>query len=144
MESRNYLRIIVLVIITAAFLLSTAAVAADGPSWIGAFFVKGKVGLKWKPVEGAESYNVYRKVNDGEFVVINALDKTHCFDVNIVPGTVQTYKIAAVGADGNETFSIEKTVTIPGGQVGEFKPFVLISHFDLAARLKSSCWSDKW
>ena len=122
MESRNYLRIIVLVIITAAFLLSTAAVAADGPSWIGAFFVKGKVGLKWKPVEGAESYNVYRKVNDGEFVVINALDKTHCFDVNIVPGTVQTYKIAAVGADGNETFSIEKTVTIPGGQVGEFKP----------------------
>lgn len=105
-----------------AVLLMASSIYAAGPKWIGAFFVKGKVGLKWQTAEGAEQYAVYRKIVGGEFEVIATTDKTQHFDTQLAAGATYVYKIAGVDASGAETFSLEKSVTIPGGQVGEFKP----------------------
>ncbi|HWR81981.1 MAG TPA: hypothetical protein VN285_01615, partial [Candidatus Deferrimicrobium sp.] len=103
-------------------LVASSLHSQAGPEWIGAFFVKGKVGLKWQPVEGASKYNVYRSEVGGEFQLIVAEDKTHYFDEALTPGTVYNYKIAAVMADGSERMSTEKSVTIPGQAVGAFTP----------------------
>ena len=103
--------------------LVAIAMAQDAPKWVGAFYVKGKVGLKWQPVEGASSYNVYRKAADEEYTKIASEEKTHLFDTNVKPGVVYTYKIAAVMPDGSERFSSEKSVTIPGSAAtGAFAP----------------------
>lgn len=101
-------------------IMCTVLVAADGPSWIGAFFVKGKVGLKWNQVDGASEYRVYRMASGKDYQVLLSLAKTHHFDTDILPGTTYKYKIAAVMGDGSELFSTEKTVSIPGSSVGEF------------------------
>ncbi len=95
------------------------ATAANGPSWIGAFFVKGKVGLKWKTLEGSTAYKIYRSTDGGEFTVLKSTDKTQYFDADISSGTVYRYKIAAVTASG-ELESSEKTVSIPGVKAGDF------------------------
>ena len=98
-----------------------SAVAED-PQLIAAFFVKGKVGLKWRPIDGITEYNIYRKSADGEYAKISATDKDHFFDTDLVPGATYTYKISIVGGDGTEKFSAEKNVTIPGMAEGEFAP----------------------
>lgn len=115
---KSLLGYLLLMIVLGCFV---TAAAESGPKWIGAFFVKGKVGLKWQPVEGAGSYIVYRQAGAGEFVKIATAEKTHYFDTDLVPGSVYRYKVAAVTTDGAEVLSTEKTVTIPGGQIGEFK-----------------------
>jgi hypothetical protein len=93
----------------------------DGPKWVGAFFVQGKVGLKWQKAEGAAEYKIYRK-GEGDFQVLTTTGKTQHFDTDVSPGKIYTYKIAYSGPDGTELFSKEKTVAIPGGRVGEFVP----------------------
>lgn len=103
-----------------------SADAQQGPSWIGAFFVKGKVGLKWQDMDGITSFSVYRKASGEEYVKLIGVDKTHYFDTDLVPGTVYYYKIAVVGADGSEFFSSEKSVAIPGGDKGSFEPPVWV------------------
>jgi sugar lactone lactonase YvrE len=92
---------------------------------MAAFFVKGKVGLKWQKIDGIEEYRIYRKPSSGEFELIGTSDEDHYFDFEIVPGTTYNYKIAIVDESGKELFSAEKTVTIPG-QVGEFLPPVWV------------------
>lgn len=94
--------------------------AADGPTWIGALYIKGKVGLKWQDFEGASQYAVYRKAATGEWEKIATVDEARYFDTEISPGTVYSYKIAALATSG-EVFSEEKKVTIPGAVGGEFK-----------------------
>lgn len=103
-------------------LLLAMTVSAAGPKWTGAFFLKGKVGLKWQATEGAQQYAVYRKSSDSEFEQITVTEKTQYFDTEVSSGSVYTYKVAAVGADGSEDFSSEKNVTIPGGSSGPFEP----------------------
>jgi sugar lactone lactonase YvrE len=105
-----------------AILLMASSIFAEEPSWIGAFFVKGKVGLKWQTAAGAVNYSVYRKTVGGEFQAITTTDKTQYFDNDVAPGATYVYKIAGVDAGGAETFSGEKSVSIPAGQAGEFKP----------------------
>lgn len=105
-----------------AVLLMASSIFAAGPKWIGAFFVKGKVGLKWQKAEGAEQYGVYRKTVGGEFEAITTTEKTQYFDTELKAGATYVYKIAAIDAAGAETFSLEKSVTVPGGQAGDFKP----------------------
>lgn len=103
------------------FLLVTLSVslhAQAGPEWVGAFFVKGKVGLKWQEFAGATKYNILRAEAGRDFAVIATEDKTHFFDEAIVPGTTYSYKIAAVLADGSERVSTEKSVSVPGQAVG--------------------------
>ncbi len=104
--------------------IATATIAAaDGPKLIAAFFVKGKVGLKWQMIDGVAEYQVYRKAQDGEFAVVSTTDEDHYFDTDIVPGNSYRYKIGIVGTDGKEAFSSEKLVAIPGGRdTGEFTP----------------------
>lgn len=96
--------------------------AADGPKWVGAFYVKGRVGLKWQAMEGVSEYVIYRKAGGGEFEKFASTDKTQHFDTELKPGETYAYKISVVGAGGSELISSEKKVTIPGSQAGEFNP----------------------
>lgn len=96
--------------------------AQAGPEWIGAFFVKDKVGLKWQAIEGASKYNILRSEAGEAFKMVASEDKTHYFDVAITPGIVYRYKIVAVMSDGSERTSSEKSVTIPGQVAGAFTP----------------------
>ncbi|UCC78651.1 MAG: hypothetical protein JSW64_10245 [Candidatus Zixiibacteriota bacterium] len=94
--------------------------AADTPKLIGAFFVKGKVGLNWQPADGASEYSIHRKSIDEDYRVIGMTDKTHYFDLEITPGASYTYKVSAK-ISGSAKFSDEKTVNIPGGTSEDFK-----------------------
>lgn len=94
---------------------------AAGPKWIGVFFVKGKIGLKWQSSEGATEYRVYRKIGGGDFESIHTTDKTQYFDTQLTPGEVHVYKIAGVDASGQEALGLEKAVTVAGGTVAAFK-----------------------
>jgi len=96
----------------AIVLLATVAMA-DAPRLMAAFFVKGKVGLKWAPVSGASEYLVYRAGPDGEFNRIASLNEDKYFDETIVGGTTYIYKIAVDMGAGLE-YSGTKSVTIPG------------------------------
>ena len=110
-------------LLVAILTLTLAGVAmAEGPKWIGAFFVKGKIGLKWQAFDGAAEYRVYRKVGSGDFENILTTDKTQYFDTGLTPGENHVYKIAAVDASGTENMSSEKAVMVAGGSVASFKP----------------------
>lgn len=93
---------------------------ADPPNLIAAFFVKGKVGLKWVKAEGVKEYVIYRKPSSGEFEEIARVDADHYFDTTAAPGTTYQYRIGIAGPNGEE-FSQPKTVTIPGA-TGDFVP----------------------
>lgn len=100
-------------------LTAISSVAAP-PNLVAAFFVKGKVGLKWIKVEGVEEYVVYRKPSSGDYEEIARVNDDHYFDTTAAPGTTYEYKIGIAGPGGEE-FSQPKTVTIPG-QTGDFVP----------------------
>lgn len=119
MQNRSIFKAVLTILLLIVCFISFA-LAADGPGWIGAFFVKGKVGLKWKTVEGSSEYKVYRAADGGEFTVLTTTEKTQYFDTGVSGGTVYQYKIAAVTSSG-ELMSTEKSVTIPGVKAGEFK-----------------------
>ncbi len=105
-----------------AGVLSTAMVLAGGaPKLVGAFFVKGKVGLKWQKAAGASEYNVYRKGSTGDWEKITTTSKTGFFDTSFSDGETYSYRIGIAGDDG-ELFSNEKTVTIPASEKGDFLP----------------------
>jgi fibronectin type 3 domain-containing protein len=108
--------------IAVTMVLSTVAASAAAPKLIAAFFVKGKVGLKWQKAEGVEEYGVYRKSSDGEYAKITTVDDDHYFDTDVSPGTAYVYKIGITDAGGAELFSAEKSVTIPGASAGDFTP----------------------
>jgi sugar lactone lactonase YvrE len=100
----------------------TIVAASEGPKWIGAFFVKGRVGLKWQAMEGVAEYTIYRKTGSGEFEKFATTEKTQHFDTDLIPGKIYTYKIIVQSADGSELVSGEKKVTIPGAKADEFAP----------------------
>lgn len=100
--------------------MATVALAAQ-PNLIAAFFVKGKVGLKWQTIPGVTEYNILRKDAGGDFASIGTTDEDHYFDVNVVGGSTYQYKIGIIDETGAEVFSAPKTVVIPGA-AGEFKP----------------------
>lgn len=64
------------------------------------------VTVTWNPVEGAESYRVYRQTDSGEYVHV-AVDVTggsykDLTAVQLTGGETYTYKVAAVDANGKE------------------------------------------
>lgn len=115
-------RILTFTILLALSLWLAAGIiqAAEGPTWIGAFYVKGKVGLKWQVMEGVSEYSIFRKIGGGDFQKLTTTGKTQHFDEDLSPGETYTYKIVVTGADGSELASVEKKVTIPGS-AGDFK-----------------------
>jgi len=120
MKKSVKLRNLILLALAAVVMVFVLASAADAPKLVGAFFVKGKVGLNWQPADGAPEYSIYRKTGEGEYSVIGTSDKTHFFDTDIKPGETYTYKISA-NIGGEDKFSDEKSVVIPGGASGDFK-----------------------
>ncbi len=119
MHNRSIFKVVLTSLLLIVCFISFA-LAADGPGWIGAFFVKGKVGLKWKAMEGTTEYKIYRSTEGGEFTVLTTASKTQYFDTDVSSGTVYKYKIAAVTGSG-ELMSTEKSITIPGAKAGAFK-----------------------
>lgn len=118
------------ILVLALLIAGSTVTAQDSPNLIGAFFVKGKVGLKWSATSGATEYNIYRQEGAGEFQKIGSTAKTNHFDTEISSGVSYTYKIAAV-VGGNEVFGDTKTVNIPAGAGGGFKaPTGLTGRFD--------------
>jgi sugar lactone lactonase YvrE len=109
--------ILTLTILAVALFTALAAQAA-APNLMAAFFVKGKVGLKWAKVEGVEEYQIFRKDQGGEFSQIGTTDDDHFFDTKTESGMTYVYKIA-IKDGGSQVFSGEKTVTIPKSE-GEF------------------------
>jgi sugar lactone lactonase YvrE len=107
-----------------AIVFGATAALAQGPNLVAAFFVKGKVGLKWHKVEGVEEYSVYRKASSGDFELIVKTGEDHYFDTEVSPGETYHYKVGIMSG-GEEVFSSEKAVTIPG-QSGEFLPPVWV------------------
>ncbi len=103
-----------LTIMAIVLIAALTAAAANTPKIIGAFFIKGKVGLNWQKADGATQYSVYRKSADSDYEKIGTSEKNHYFDTDLAPGAVYTYKVSANVA-GEEKFSNEKSVTIPGG-----------------------------
>ncbi|MEE9553583.1 MAG: 6-bladed beta-propeller [candidate division Zixibacteria bacterium] len=103
-------------------LLSFSAAFAQSPKLVGAFFVNGRVGLKWQDIEGTSEYFVYRQEGAGDFEKIDSSEKARYFDIDIEPGVTYKYKISIIGPDGKEVFSGVKSVSIPAAQEGEFDP----------------------
>ncbi len=115
---KNQIRLICC-IVGLAVVMAGAAVAAK-PNLMAAFFVKGKVGLKWGKVAGASEYLVFRKGPGGDFVQIASTDKDKYFDEAVEGGKTYAYKIAVVEG-GEQIFSGTKSVSIPGTS-GDFAP----------------------
>ncbi|HUU46162.1 MAG TPA: 6-bladed beta-propeller [Acidobacteriota bacterium] len=109
------------VVAVTVLVAATISIAAE-PKLVAAFFLKGKVGLKWQKVADVTEYIVYRKETGAEFRKIATLDDDRYFDTELTPGTVYVYRIAGVGPDGGEVYSNEKTVTIPEAAAGSFFP----------------------
>lgn len=118
---KNTMQTLLLVAMTLAVLGTFSEALATEPNLIAAFFVKGKVGLKWQKMEGVDEYRIYRKHSSGEFELLTTTAEDHYFDTELTSGITYNYKISIVGPDGKELFSGIKTVTIPG-QTGEFVP----------------------
>lgn len=102
-------------------LLSATVAMAAAPRMIAAIYVQGKVGLKWQEVPGVEEYTVYRKATGAEFEAIMTVTGGQWFDETVAPGTSYAYRIGAV-VEGEEVFSGEKSVTIPGAVSGFDSP----------------------
>lgn len=100
-------------LILALVLLTALAAQAAAPNLMAAFFVKGKVGLKWSAVEGASEYLIYRQEAGGEFQKIGSTTEDKYFDTEVAAGATYIYKVAIVEG-GSEVFSGVKSVTIPG------------------------------
>lgn len=118
---RIWVLLFVVGLLSGIMLTTEQVFAAEGPNWIGAFYVKGRVGLKWQAMEGVTEYKVYRRAGKGDFEILEATDKTQLFDDQLTPGETYTYKIAVVGADGTELTSVERKVAIPGAAGGSFE-----------------------
>ncbi len=95
-----------------SLIVASAAMAAQ-PTLMAAFFVKGKVGLKWGKVSGATEYLVFRKGPEGDFEQIATTGEDKYFDDTVEGGKTYVYKIGIVEA-GNQVFSGTKSVSIPG------------------------------
>jgi sugar lactone lactonase YvrE/fibronectin type 3 domain-containing protein len=107
------------VLTLASIIVFSASAQAASPTLVAAFFVKGKVGLKWQKIGAGIEYIVYRKA-DADFERIATTDEDHYFDVDVAPGATYTYKIAIV-ENGVEANSAERSVTIPE-DAGGFVP----------------------
>ena len=104
-------------LVLALMIFVAAPAHSESPTLIAAFFVKGKVGLKWQLIDGVTEYIIYRKA-DADFEKIGTTDESHYFDEEVAPGATYVYTIAIVEG-GAEVFSSEKSVIIPG-DVGGF------------------------
>ncbi|WP_299091873.1 pectinesterase [uncultured Metabacillus sp.] len=71
--------------------------------------------IKWTSVDGAESYNIYRKANgDSAFSKVDSTTSATYLDDSIsVSKTGYTYKITAVNEMGETKASDELTITMP-------------------------------
>lgn len=74
--------------------------------------------LAWMPVEGAASYNIYRKSDtDADFIKIDNVSsagETKYYEQNITLGSSYEYKVTALTADGYESAptNVEKVVML--------------------------------
>ncbi len=54
-----------------------------------------QIDISWNPVTNAQSYYIYRSINDGEYVFYTTTAATSFSDINLTPGTVYSYMVVA-------------------------------------------------
>ncbi|MBU2490517.1 MAG: fibronectin type III domain-containing protein [Proteobacteria bacterium] len=82
--------------------------AAPGSTWAR---------VSWDPVEGADSYAVYRGESRGGPHAFQALSRSGSFDdVNLINGTTYFYVVAAVNGNGRGAFSGEVSAAVAANQ----------------------------
>lgn len=86
----------------------------DAPVITSLSVAGGSVVLEWSSIEGADKYEVYSILPDGDVKLLETLkDRTYTFKGE--KGTDYTFAVKAVMEDGEESeFSEEKSVSIPG------------------------------
>ena len=72
--------------------LSAGISQAATPNLMAAFFVKGKVGLKWGKVAGADEYLIFRKAPGEDFQQIGKVAEDRYFDTNVCCKVVKQLK----------------------------------------------------
>lgn len=73
---------------------------------------KTGVRLRWKAIDGAEEYAVYRaESEDGEYTLVRTTDATSYNDKKGVPGYTYWYKAVALAEDGRECSGYSKVVS---------------------------------
>jgi sugar lactone lactonase YvrE len=128
MTKRSIITTVLAIVLIGGMSISSIQ-AQDGPKLVGAFFVKGKVGLKWTAVNDASKYAIFRQKDGAEFIKIGTTDKTNYFDTNIEAGAKYVYKIAALVGEV-EVFGITKNVKIPAEIDAFAAPQDLVSRLD--------------
>ena len=78
----------------------------------------GKPSLSWKKITGAVSYDIYRAVNGGEFVLLTNTDAISYLDEATEADNQYSYYVVSIGkqAEFNSVASEVKTVTVTVGQ----------------------------
>ncbi len=73
---------------------------------------KSRIDLSWKPVPGAESYNVKRTTpNDGPDLIVANVTDTCYRDEDLIPGFAYNYMISAVNSAGESVASDRASAT---------------------------------
>ena len=86
-------------------------------------FGDGEVLLSWTAAAKAVSYSIYRKAGDGAWETLgNGLTVCAYKDTGLTDGTVYTYRVAAVAANGDESSAAEGLVVTAKGTVAEIPP----------------------
>ena len=82
------------------------------PETVETSVVDGKPVIEWSEVDGAESYQVWRKTEGGEYELLASVAETSYTDSSAVIDTVYAYKICAVDSEGEQgNFSEEASIT---------------------------------
>ncbi len=86
----------------------------DAPAITSLNVTENSVVLEWSSIEGADKYEVYSKLPDGSFELLETLEEcTYTFTGE--KGTDYIFAVKAVSGDGQESeLSEEKSVSIPG------------------------------
>ena len=98
-------------------------------AWLGTpvaetpVFGDGEVLLSWTDAANAASYSVYRKTVEGVWEsVATGLTTLFYKDAGLADGTVYTYRVAAVAANGDESSAADGVAVTAKGTVAEIPP----------------------
>lgn len=113
---------------------SDIAVACMEPAApvVTGFYVKKKIKLTWKKVKGADTYYVYKKNADGDFVKIGSTSKLYYMDKDVKKGKIYEYKISAGYKKNGKTIEGELSCghTITASGIDPNKKMVALTYDD--------------
>lgn len=94
----------------------TQAAGLAEPRWVVARYLEDgkRIVLRWGPVQGADSYRLWRRAGSGaQFEVRATVAELQYFDESVASALTWIYRVQAMGAAGEGPFSEERAVTVP-------------------------------